>query len=57
MVGLPALRIRGLFLAVTPFAFALAMMNYLLYGSFFDWISANSDRVDSLPILGRIDYT
>ena len=57
LVGLPALRIRGLFLAVTTFAFELAMMSYFLNGRFFDWLPANSDRVDRLPILGRIDYT
>jgi branched-chain amino acid transport system permease protein len=57
LVGLPALRIRGLFLAVTTFAFELAMMSYFLNGRFFDWLPSNSERVDRLPILGRIDYT
>ena len=36
LVGLPALRIRGR-LAVTTFAFELAMMSYFLNGRFFDW--------------------
>ncbi|MEG3586910.1 MAG: ABC transporter permease [Actinomycetota bacterium] len=57
LVGLPALRIRGLFLAVTTFAFELAMVSYFLNGRFFDWLPSNSERVDRLPILGRIDYT
>ncbi len=57
LVGLPALRIRGLFLAVTTFAFELAMMSYFLNGRFFDWLPSNSERVDRLPILGKVDYT
>src|SRR5262245_54428320 len=37
VVGLPALRIQGLMLAVTTLAFATAVSDYLLNGSYFDW--------------------
>jgi branched-chain amino acid transport system permease protein len=39
LVGLPALRIRGLFLAVTTLAFAVALDSYFLNPTYFDyWI-------------------
>jgi branched-chain amino acid transport system permease protein len=39
LVGLPALRIRGLFLAVTTLAFAVALDGYFLNPTYFDhWI-------------------
>jgi branched-chain amino acid transport system permease protein len=38
VVGLPALRVRGLFLAVTTLAFALATSSYLLNSAHFSWI-------------------
>lgn len=53
VVGLPALRLRGLYLAVTTFAFALAATSYLLNRRFFDWIPTS--RVERPPLLGRID--
>jgi len=56
IVGLPALRIRGLYLAVTTFAFELAMVSYFLNTRFFDWVPSYSDRVERLPIFGNIDY-
>ena len=34
----PALRLRGLYLAVTTFAFSLATTSYLLNDEFFDWV-------------------
>jgi len=37
-VGLPALRIKGLFLAVTTFAFAVAVSNVLFDIKYFDWL-------------------
>ena len=57
LVGLPALRIRGLYLAVTTFAFELAMISYFLNRRFFDWVPSSSDRVLRLPVLGRLDYS
>jgi branched-chain amino acid transport system permease protein len=53
VVGLPALRLRGLYLAVTTFAFALATTSYLLNRRFFDWVP--TARVERPPLLGRID--
>ena len=55
VVGLPALRIRGLFLAATTFAFALATSSYLLNRSFFGWLP--TERILRKPVLGRIDVT
>ena len=52
VVGLPALRQRGLYLAVTTFAFALATTSYLLNPRFFDWIP--TERVPRNPLFGRI---
>ena len=37
-VGLPALRIRGLFLAVTTFAFAVAVRSLLFEPRYFAWL-------------------
>lgn len=54
VVGLPALRLRGLYLAVTTLATALALSSYLLNPRFFDWIP--DDRVPRRPIFGRIDW-
>ncbi|MGH9005664.1 MAG: ABC transporter permease subunit, partial [Acidimicrobiia bacterium] len=45
LVGLPALRIRGLFLAVTTLAFAIALDSYFLNPTYFDaWIPQNLNR-------------
>lgn len=38
IVGLPALRIKGLFLAVTTFAFAVAVRSLLFDPRYFDWL-------------------
>lgn len=53
VIGLPALRLRGLFLAVTTLAFSLATSQYLLNGEFFDWWLP-SGRVARDPIFGLI---
>ncbi len=55
VVGLPALRLQGLYLAVTTFAFAVAASSYFLNTRFFDWLP--DDRIPRLPILGRVDYS
>lgn len=52
VVGLPALRVQGLYLAVTTFAFALATTSYLLNRRFFDWIpTARIERPDLLGLI------
>ena len=52
LVGLPALRLRGLYLAVVTFAFSLAVTSWLLNPSFFPWIPQN--RVGTPPLFGRV---
>ncbi len=55
VVGLPALRFRGLYLAVTTFAFALATTGYLLNRSYFEWVP--NERIPTKPILGILDVS
>lgn len=55
IIGLPALRIRGLFLAVTTLAFGLATEQYLLNEEFFGWwLPRSDDRILRTPLLGVI---
>jgi branched-chain amino acid transport system permease protein len=54
IVGLPALRLRGLYLAVTTLAFALATSRYLLNPRFFDWVP--EDKFTPAPLLGEWHY-
>lgn len=55
LVGLPALRLRGLYLAVTTLAFALATTRYLLNPQFFHWVPTESFEPE--PLLGTWDYS
>ena len=61
VVGLPALRRRGLTLAVLTLAFALMVSSWLLNRTFFgefsdrNWLPGR--RVERVPILGGIDVT
>ena len=52
LIGLPALRIRGLFLGVATLAFAIATSSYLLNKAYVTWLPES--RIDRKPILGRI---
>lgn len=54
LVGLPALRIKGLFLAVTTFAFNIAIVGLLFSDRYFGWLRA--DDVDR-PTLFFLDFT
>lgn len=54
-VGLPALRLQGLYLAVTTLAFALAVTRYFLNPQFFAWVPV--EPFDPPKLLGRWDYT
>jgi branched-chain amino acid transport system permease protein len=56
VVGIPALRLPGLMLAVTTFAFALAVYSYFLNREFFDWVPVDV-RPEREPLFGRIDYS
>lgn len=53
VVGLPAIRVRGLYLGVTTFAFALATTSYLLNRRFFDWIPQS--RIERPDLLGLVN--
>jgi branched-chain amino acid transport system permease protein len=55
VIGLPALRLRGMYLAVTTLAFGLTVSQYFLNPRFFDWIP--EQRVERLPIFGVIDWS
>jgi ABC-type branched-subunit amino acid transport system ATPase component/ABC-type branched-subunit amino acid transport system permease subunit len=58
VIGLPALRIRGLFLAVSTMAFALATSSYLLNRKYFGYLPDNlTQRVERLPLLGKTDIS
>jgi branched-chain amino acid transport system permease protein len=52
LIGLPALRIKGLFLAVATLAFAVAVSSYGLNKAYVTWLP--TDRVPRNAILGRI---
>lgn len=52
VIGLPALRIRGLLLAVVTLSFALATSSYLLSPTYQDWLP--NQRFERPPLLGRI---
>jgi branched-chain amino acid transport system permease protein len=52
VVGVPALRLRGLFLAVSTLAFALAVSYWLLNSKHFSWIPR--DRFDRSDLFGVI---
>ncbi len=42
VIGLPALRLRGLYLAIVTLAFALAAVQYFLNPTFFSWVPTGS---------------
>ena len=58
IIGLPALRIRGLFLAVSTMSFALATSSFLLNRDYFGYLPDNlTQRVERYPLLGRADIS
>ena len=56
-VGVPALRLKGLYLAVTTFAFGIAVSMWLLNDRFFGWFPRQDRRFERLPLFGRIDVS
>ena len=54
VVGLPALRLRGLYLAVTTLVFAMSVVSWLLNDRFFSWVPGNV-RIERPPLFGAID--
>jgi branched-chain amino acid transport system permease protein len=58
LVGLPALRIQGLFLAVTTLGFAFAVEGYVLKREFFPWLLPEQGGFVARPVLyGSIDLS
>ena len=56
LIGLPAVRLQGLFLAVTTLAFAAATRSFFLNRRFFDWLLPKPEnRVFRPDLYGRID--
>ncbi|HEX2850331.1 MAG TPA: ABC transporter permease [Acidimicrobiales bacterium] len=55
LVGLPALRIRGLFLAVTTLAFGLAITGVLFNDRYFGWMLAKDVKRPTLVLLNFED--
>ncbi|MGH9194602.1 MAG: ABC transporter permease subunit, partial [Acidimicrobiia bacterium] len=53
IMGIPALRIRGLFLAVITFGFAFAASSYLLNKGYFGWWLPLG-RYERPPLFGRV---
>jgi branched-chain amino acid transport system permease protein len=58
LIGLPALRIQGLFLAVTTLSFALAVQHFVLKREFFGWLLPKTGAFVEAPVLfGRFDLS
>jgi branched-chain amino acid transport system permease protein len=56
LIGLPALRIQGLFLAVTTLAFAFTVQYFVLNPDYFGWALPEQGEVVGRPVLyGRFD--
>jgi branched-chain amino acid transport system permease protein len=51
LVGLPAVRIQGLFLAVTTLAFAFTVQNFVLRREFFAWLLPKDNTFVDRPVL------
>ncbi|MEY2426507.1 MAG: branched-chain amino acid transport system permease protein livM [Actinomycetota bacterium] len=54
VIGLPALRVRGLYLAVVTLAFSLATSSYFLDPDFIHWVPDTSVRIARPYLFGRI---
>jgi branched-chain amino acid transport system permease protein len=58
LIGLPALRIQGLFLAVTTLAFAFTVQSFVLTREFFGWLLPKDFSAVARPVLyGRFSMT
>ncbi|MBA3652853.1 MAG: ABC transporter permease [Actinobacteria bacterium] len=54
VIGVPALRIRGLFLAVATLGFTFACSSYFLNYTHFGWVPTQNERLERLPVFGRV---
>jgi branched-chain amino acid transport system permease protein len=57
IVGLPALRVRGLFLAVTTLAFSMATTSYFLNVQHFSWVPDPGATIVRPKLFGVIDLS
>jgi branched-chain amino acid transport system permease protein len=57
IVGLPALRVRGLFLAVTTLAFSMATTSFFLNVQHFSWVPDPGATITRPKLFGVIDLT
>src|SRR5688500_2140953 len=55
LVGVPTLRLRGMYLAVSSFAFALAASTYLLDRDRFDWVPGSGILIRRPPVMGGLE--
>ncbi len=53
-IGIPALRIRGLFLAVATLGFTVACSSYFLNRNYFHWMPDQFTDLPRLPVFGRV---
>ena len=53
-IGIPALRIRGLFLAVATLGFTFACSSYFLNRNYFHWMPDQFTDLPRLPLFGRL---
>jgi branched-chain amino acid transport system permease protein len=56
VLGIPALRISGPFLAVITLAFAVTSANYFLVPKYFSWFAPHQ-QIPRVPLFGRIDIS
>jgi ABC-type branched-subunit amino acid transport system ATPase component/ABC-type branched-subunit amino acid transport system permease subunit len=54
IIGLPALRVRGLYLAVVTLAFALATSSYFLDPDFIHWVPTTAQRIARPELFGQV---
>ena len=56
LIGLPAIRIQGLFLSVTTLTFAFAVESFVLRREWFGWLLPGDNKFIEPPVLyGRLD--
>jgi len=56
LIGIPALRISGPYLAVVTLAFAVSSANYFLVPRYFSWLDP-SETINRAPLFGRVAIT
>jgi branched-chain amino acid transport system permease protein len=54
LIGLPALRIRGLFLAVATLSFSLAMSSWGMNSDYVKWVPSSTERIARPLLFNRV---